>query len=404
MTHDVRVLAPDELRAARDLFGAAIHRGPVSDEVWERRAPTLPVGRTLGVDLGGVVAGTTTSARSATAVPGGAVLSTAAVTGVGVRADRTRRGVLTALMRAQLHDIAERGEVLASLRASESVIYGRFGYGVASRARELTIVGHRAAFRAQAPRGGVVRLLEVAEMVPVLSGLHDTLALRRTGGITRWDGWWWANVQRLLDDREHVLAAVHTGPAGDDGFAVVTLGESGPGSRTLRVNDLHAADLPATAALWRFALDIDLSETLTGWLRPLDEPLELLLADPRACTTVSVEDETWLRIVDVPDALAARSYGEAAPVLIAVHDQLLERNSGVYRVADGSAEPVGPLGGPVEPELECDVAALAMAYLGDRLPSELVAAGWWRARDGDAVARADAAFTTTSVPWCGTYF
>jgi hypothetical protein len=45
-----------------------------------------------------------------------------------------------------------------------------------------------------------------------------------------------------------------------------------------------------------------------------------------------------------------------------------------------------------------------MAYLGDRIPSELVATGWWQAPDAAAVPHADAAFATTVSPWCGTYF
>jgi predicted acetyltransferase len=106
----------------------------------------------------------------------------------------------------------------------------------------------------------------------------------------------------------------------------------------------------------------------------------------------------------VPEVLAARSFGTAEPVLLAVHDPLLERNAGVYRIADGAAERVGPLGGPVAPELECSAAALSMAYLGDRAPSQLVATGWWQANDPAAVPRADAAFTTAETPWCGTYF
>lgn len=57
-----------------------------------------------------------------------------------VRVDRTRRG-LNSLMSAQLHDVAERGEVLASLRATSHRIYGRFGYGVASRGRDLEVTG-----------------------------------------------------------------------------------------------------------------------------------------------------------------------------------------------------------------------------------------------------------------------
>jgi len=50
------------------------------------------------------------------------------------------------------------------------------------------------------------------------------------------------------------------------------------------------------------------------------------------------------------------------------------------------------------------VAALAMAYLGDRRPAELAATGWWTVHDPAALERADAAFATAVVPWCGTMF
>ena len=108
--------------------------------------------------------------------------------------------------------------------------------------------------------------------------------------------------------------------------------------------------------------------------------------------------------MDVPAALAARGFAAAPPVLLGVHDTLRETNAGVYRIAGGTAERVEPLGGPVAPELECDVAGLAMAYLGDRRPAELAAAGWWTVHDPAALERAEAAFTTATVPWCGTMF
>jgi predicted acetyltransferase len=259
--------------------------------------------------------------------------------------------------------------------------------------------------RPDAPQGGRVRLLDRDEILPVLADVHARIALRRPGGMTR-PGGWWSQVRRRLElDRAHVLAAVHTGPDGEDGFAVAFLGEGGAfAERPLEVTDLHAADVAGTAALWRFLLGVDLTGAVEAHLRPLDEPLELLLADPRACAVTGQADETWLRIVDVPVALAARGYGTADPVLLAVHDGLREGNAGVYRIADGAAERVGPLGGPVQPQLECTVAGLAMAYLGDRRPSELVASGWWTAPDPAAVPRADAAFATAGTPWCGTFF
>jgi predicted acetyltransferase len=409
VTHSVRFLEPDELRTAHTLFASALHQAPAGEQRWSRTAPTYAPGRTLGAHNGtGKLIGTATSFPTRTAVVGGAALPTAAVSRVGVRADHTRRGVLTALLRAQLEDAAERGEMLAALRASEARIYGRFGYGLATRGRNVTVRRHGGSgWRAHAPRGGSVRLLDRAEIADVLTPLHEKIALRRTGGIVRPETWWWRLVQRRVEDNEHLLAAVHSGPDGDDGFFLASAGQhSGSFSQQLmRVEDLHAADLTATAELWRFVLDLDLVGDVEAELRPLDEPLELLLADPRDCRTTTVADETWLRLVDVPGALGARGYGRSgAPVLLAVHDPLLPGNAGVYRFADGHVELAGPLDGPVQPELECDVAGLAMAYLGDRLPSQLAATGWWRVHEGTAVERADAAFATHDTPWCGTFY
>lgn len=404
MTHPVTFLGSDELRAAHDLFGGALFNGPVDDEAWAFRATSYAPGRTLGVRLDGVLAGTATSFDTTTVVPGGAVLEAAAVTRVAVRADRTRRGVLSAMMRAQLDDATERGEAVASLRATEARIYGRFGYGVATRTRSVRLRRAGAGWRPSAPAAGPVRMLDPAEIIDVLAPLHERLTLRRTGGITRSAGWWNGVVGGRIRSREPIIAAVHTGVGGDDGFVIASPGERDGFTRPLRIDDLHAADAAATAALWRFVRDVDLGGDVEAHQRPLDEHLELLLADPRDCTVTGLADETWLRLVDVPTALAARSYAAAEPVLLAVHDPFLERNAGVYRIGDGTAERVGPLGGPLVPELECDAAALAMAYLGDRRPSELAATGWWTCHEEKALTRADAAFGTDVVPWCGTFF
>ena len=219
--------------------------------------------------------------------------------------------------------------------------------------------------------------------------------------MTRHEQVWDQGTGRRIRLHEHLVAAVHTGPDGDDGFVIAVPGSDDRGfaDRSLRVTDLHAVGADATAGLWRFLLGLDLIGRVEGSMRPLDEPLELLLADPRDCRTTGTIDETWLRILDVPAALAARSWGAGPPVRLAVHDRLRPQNDGVYRIGGGVAEVVA---GP--PELECDVAGLAMAYLGDRAPSQLAATGWWRVHEPAAVERADALFATGTVPWCGTFF
>ncbi|GAA4538224.1 GNAT family N-acetyltransferase [Pseudonocardia xishanensis] len=403
ITPQVRVLDAGELRASHTLFGHSLHAGPVDDERWSRTTALYEPGRTLGVDGdGGVLAGTAMSFGSRLTVPGGGSVPMAAVTRVGVRADHTRRGLLRALMTAQLRDTAERGEVAATLRATEARIYGRFGYGVASRGRDLT-VQPGATFRPDAPTtGGRVRMVTVDEATTLLPALAAGLRSRsaRPGAIERTPGWWELSLHRPAADAARGLA-VHTGPDGDDGFATWTVTHQGPGfaANELRVGDLHAASPAAEADLWRFLTGVDLVSTVSAPLRPLDDPLDLLLTDPRACSTSSLSDETWLRLVDVPAALAARSWGDAAPVRIGVRDALLPANDGVHVAGDkGATDPAGPA------ELECDVSGLAMAYLGDRRPSELVASGWWTAHDPAAVARADTLFATTVSPWSGTFF
>lgn len=399
-----RTLRRDELRAAIELFRQSLLEPPLTDESWDRAVDTFDPDRSFAVTEPGPVGAadhiiaTTRSFPTRTAVPGGAVLGLAAVTAVGVRADRTRRGLMSALMRAVLDDAAARGEPLAGLHASDTRLYGRFGYGVATRSRSVTVRGTRG-WR-PTPAVGEVRLLDRDAILSVLPDLHGRLALRRAGGIEREAGWWEYSVGRALREREGILAAVHSGPAGDEGYALARIREGGE----LRLDDLVAADTAAAAGLWRFLVGVDLVKKVTADLRPVDEPLELLLTDPREVTVSAVEDELWLRLVDVPAALAARTFGRLDPILLAVHDPWLPANAGVYRIAHGTAERVEPLGGPVAPELECDAAALAMAYLGDRRPSELAATGWWTAHDPDALERADAAFATREVPWCGTMF
>jgi predicted acetyltransferase len=116
-----------------------------------------------------------------------------------------------------------------------------------------------------------------------------------------------------------------------------------------------------------------------------------------------VDDETWLRLADVPAALAARTFGELAtgtgPVVIEVRDAFLPGNSGRYVIGDGPARLVD------EPAaLAMDVDTLAELYLGDVSPSALAAVGRVSAAKPEALAVADRLFAVQGSPWCGTFF
>lgn len=387
----------DEIRAAHTLFRAALHTAAATDGEWPEVRAAYQPGRTHGVFDADTLIGTARSMDSDLTVPGGSTVPLSAVTGVGVRADRTRRGVLTELMRTQLTDFASRGVTAATLHATEGGIYGRFGYGVATVGRSYTVNRLRARLRPEVPSGGEVELLDLDTALDRLPGLYAALE-RRPGMMTRPVPWWNHHSTWLRKSEQPVVTVIHHGAAGVDGFVLYRVARESGSAGVLNVVDLHTSTADAFAGLWRFLLGVDLVDEIHTVGRPLDEPVELLLADPRAVTVTAVRDETWLRLVDVPAALAAREL-EGDPLVVEVVDPVLEGNSGRWLVGNGRVrrtdEPAG---------LRLGVDALAMVFLGSWRPSALVHAGRAHVNDPGVAARADRLFGTGRSAWCGTFF
>jgi len=398
----VRTLSDDELRGAYDLFRASVHDGPASDEHWGVMARTYAADRTLGAFDGDRLVGAAMSFPSSLTVPGGNILPMSGVTFVGVRADYRRRGALTGLMGAQLADIAARGEVFAGLRASEPVIYGRFGYGVASVARNLKITTRRAALRPDVPTAGRIRLLDKDEILPALRAAYPRLQPNRHGAIGRTAQWWTFGYERRLVT-DYLLVAAHFDAEGTiDGWASYRPQEddsddprAGAG---LRVLDFQSADQGVANDLWRYLIAVDLVDDVVVYVRPTDDPIEVLLVNSHAVQS-DLDDELWLRIVDVSTALAARTYNDAAPVVVEVVDPLLPNNSGRYRVGPHGAERTIDA-----PALTVGPDALSMLYLGTWRASTLAGIGRLDAADPTALADADRLFATDGAAWCGTLF
>ncbi|MGW4486233.1 GNAT family N-acetyltransferase [Amycolatopsis sp. NPDC004368] len=397
--HTVRLLsAADELREAWNLFRGALHVKAGSDEEWERIGESLQQTRVFAA-FDPELIGTVRAAEHEVLLPGGARVPLAAVTGVGVRAGRTRRGVLSALQTAQLHDFTERDVVLASLHATEGAIYGRYGYGVATLSRTLVVDRRRAQLRPEAPAGGEVSVFGLDQALPQWPDLYGATGTLRPGMITRPAHYWPMNENQARRSESPVETAVHRGPDGVDGYLVYHV-ERGEGDRQkLTVFEFHYTNPAAFAGLWRFLLSVDLVDDIVAIVRPLDEPVELLFTDPRAVKVTGVEDETWLRMIDVPAALAARTYGDAEPVVLEVTDHQLTTNDGRYRIGPDGAER-----SDAEADLRLDVASLAMLYFGAWRASALADTGRIEALDETAVSHVDTLFETRRASWCGTFF
>jgi predicted acetyltransferase len=282
------------------------------------RTVTLP-GTGMGVQSGtgmGVQSGTGMGVQSGTGMgtqPGEAggfcpAVPLAAVSAVGVHPTHRRRGLLRRLMAAMLDDARARGEVVAGLLASEAPIYGRFGFGPATQAATYVIDARASAFAVPAPVVDL-ELLTPSEAGKVLPGMFERACARQPGQVSR-DEATWAGIFED-DPAERGGASARWYIVGHGGFATLRTEEiSTPGDTWGKVTlrDIVAETPEIEAALWRFALDLDLVREVVAFPRPVDEPLRHRLVDPRKLRTTAVVDFLWLRVLDTPGALTARGY------------------------------------------------------------------------------------------------
>lgn len=405
MTSEIRVLhSEDDLIAAVNVFRAAmVGFPPLSNLPPGRITRLLEPGRTVGAFVEGRLVGTADAVTSGLTLPGGAVVGHAAVTHIGVLPSFTRKGIATGLMRHQLRDIAARGEVVATLRASEATIYERYGYGVASATQTVEVQTARAALRPGAGAGGPVRLLDAAETWDVLPRIYQGNRPSRPGTIDRPEVWWQGLRMRSESSSGPAYVAVYGEPGSESGFAryrpIDTEAWFVSEQRTIVVEDFFAPTTEAYLGLLRFLLELDLVDRVVFWMLPIDDPLPWLLADRRAVRVTAVHDETWLRVIDARKALAARHYAGDGDVNVAVNDPLLGANSLTFAITGEGAEPTDR-----RPQLHVGAEGLGAVLLGGATWRSLVVAGLARADDPAALTVADRLFAVSYAPYAGFYF
>jgi predicted acetyltransferase len=135
----------------------------------------------------------------------------------------------------------------------------------------------------------------------------------------------------------------------------------------------------------------------------VDDPLTQLLVDPRSATA-RLADNLWVRLLDLPAALAARRYAAPVDVVLAVTDDRLPANAGTWRLrttASGAGVHTAEVERTsAEPDLTVDVRELGAAYLGGRSLAALGPAGLVREHTGGALMAAAAAFRWPLAPVC----
>jgi predicted acetyltransferase len=311
------------------------------------------------------------------------------------------------MMELQLRDVREREEPIAALWASEETIYGRFGYGMASRCMNLEIRRASVRIRPELEREGSVRLIETDEALRVLPRLYDRIRRRTPGFLSRSRGWW---ETRTLSDRPEnrrgagpLVRALYERDGRPTGWVLYRIAQEGTTwedwKKTVRVIELQGVDDAARREVWRFLLGIDWTDAITVSGLAVDDSV-LLDVDRMNELRARVYDGLWVRPVEVGGALAARGVAGDGRVTVEVTaDPQFPDNVGTWTVEGDRVRRTSR-----RPDVRLDVQALGMTILGGFTFAQLARAG--RAEEGarGGLARADALFRVERAPWCPEIF
>ena len=406
MDVEIRPVSPEEFQPFHLAVERAFGVHPRPEEEQEHRR-VFEADRTLAAFDGSDIVGTAAAYTLTLTVPGNR-LPMAGVTAVGVTPTHRRRGLLTAMMRRQLDDVRDRGEALAGLWASEGSIYQRFGYGLAAFSTNLRILRERTAFARPWQPDGRLTLLEKAEALDAFPPIHERVSAVHPGMWSRTPAWWkvhFADLEHWREGYGALFFALHEGSDGPDGYVAYRVKHDWPEGTPeggLQVTELMAENARAYGDLWRFCFDHDLVKEIRAWGRQADEPLLLMLAEPRRLR-LQLQDGLWLRPVDLPGALAARRYVSEGRLVLEVRDPFCPWNEGRYELEGGpdGAECRRTRKGA---DVLMDASDVGAAYLGGVRFGTLARAGRVDEERPGALARADALFAWEPLPWCPSLF
>ena len=358
----------------------------------------------LAVDEGTVV-GVTGAYRFGMSVPGGGEVQTVGTTVVAVFPTHRRQGLLRRMMGPHLDAARADGCALAALWASETPIYGRFGFGLGSDRGEWRIQARRARPRPlNVP--GRVRLHTVDEATDAMKVVYERHRHDRAGMLSRTDKWW---AIRRLDDAEW-----QRGGYSEYAVALYSVGDDPQGYLQYRRKSHWVDGIPkdeiliwelmgsdeARRALWHYVLSIDLVETVMAYDLPVDALAPVVVEDRRRAVVVA-QDALWVRVMNVPTVLSARRYRAAGDLVFRIEPCECARageDSGTFRLSGG------PDGADCRqtdetPQMTTSLADFSTLAFGADTARRLRAAGRLTA-DDQTVDRIDLMFGTTLAPWC----
>lgn len=324
-------------------------------------------------------------------LPGGRVVPIAGLTWVGVHPDVRRRGVLAAMMADHLTRVRDAGLAISALHATETGIYGRFGYGVAALQLQVSI-GRGSTFSAphlEDEAAGITTQLVTMSADGVsdrMRNCQSRLAGDFPGTIVGSSDFFslmaFEPAEALRDkEARRVLFARRDGEdVGHVGLRREHKWERARPSGTVTAG-IFCGTPAARLALARRVVDLDLMGTTRLEAIGVDDPLLGWVGGPRDTGDLQTWDSTWIRLVDLSAAWALRSFEGECDVVVEVEDRHAPWNAGRWRLTasggSGSASRTSEAA-----DVTLDVAVLGAGFLGHGIGALLRAGLVQEHRDG----------------------
>jgi len=314
---------------------------------------------------------------------GGNIVPVMAINTVAVRPTHRRRGLMRMMMDHHLRRARAEGFALAALSASEATIYGRFGFGVATRHVGWEIDTRRFAIRPDvvvAPGS-----LELANP-PLDKNIFERLSaghqLTHRGAfsplgmhLAKVDGTWDFDEQGPSRKLRYLLHFDDSGTP--DGFAEFKHGgfenKQSESPAPTAILSVCSPSPEIDRALWQGLASFDLVEKLTYESAAPDDPLPSSLVDPWAIKQNVIRDGIWLRILDLEKAVADRGFESDGHVVIKVVDSMgFCEGAWCITVREGRGEAART---SLSPAVELGVDSLARLWFGDVTAVQLARSG-----------------------------
>ncbi len=346
-------------------------------------------------------------------IPGGKPMDMAGIAYMGTAPTHKRKGIFSSMMR-KLHDQAkDRGDALAGLWASQSLLYSRFGYGLATYREDWEIYSHNTKINKKASDDIKLEFVDKDKALIEIPKIYDQFRKNQNGFTDKSEGYW----KYLLHEDEKskynksgmsgfffVICYKNEKPSGYIFYNIKK--ESGVAHEDdkgeLIVQEQIALDTDSNIALWNFIFGVELIEKVYINRRAPSDPLYFLLENPRKLERNTI-DGLWVRIIDIKKLLESREYNYKGKIIIELTGQNQPDIEGIYELeTDGKISEVKKV--KSKPDVIMRPSDLSSCYFGAVSAYELFQAGNIEFNRNNLIKDFSNMFSVTKKPWCNTDF